>query len=208
MNLPAPFAYPPVPHERKHGPSGYQNYQDYKPWLRDDFTFRCVYCLEREMWYPDRAASFSVDHVVPQSIDASRVCDYSNLVYACTRCNSARQDAGILDPTATALGGHLQVAEDGAIRALTVEGQDLIDLLHLDRPPAVEVRRYHLQLLALKSACPEDQRVDALFVQAFRYPDELPDLTALRPPGGNARDKSEKDCYHALRVQGKLAHVY
>jgi hypothetical protein len=43
-----PFAYADAPHVRKHGPSGYVRYQSYKDWLRDEFAFRCVYCLERE----------------------------------------------------------------------------------------------------------------------------------------------------------------
>jgi hypothetical protein len=63
-----PFAYPFDPHQRRHGPAGYANYEEYKPWLRDEFTFRCVYCLERELWYPDRADSFSVDHVESQKV--------------------------------------------------------------------------------------------------------------------------------------------
>src|SRR6478672_6755586 len=79
----------PTGYQRKHGPRGYQSYSDYKPWLRDEFVFRCVYCLEREQWYPNRADAFSVDHIVPQSKSTTRICDYSNLVYACLRCNSA-----------------------------------------------------------------------------------------------------------------------
>jgi len=71
MTRPLPFAYPTVPHQRRRGPSGYKNYQDFKPWLRDEFTFRCVYCLEREMWYPSRAAAFSVEHIEPRSADDS-----------------------------------------------------------------------------------------------------------------------------------------
>ncbi len=63
MTWPTPFAYPAEPHQRKHAPAGYKDYRACKPWLRDEFTFRCVYCLERELWYPDRAASFSADHV-------------------------------------------------------------------------------------------------------------------------------------------------
>jgi hypothetical protein len=65
MTVSAPFAYPVTAHERRHSPAGYVDYQNYKPWLRDEFTFRCVYCLERERWYPSGAAAFSVDHVVP-----------------------------------------------------------------------------------------------------------------------------------------------
>ncbi|MCI0460791.1 MAG: HNH endonuclease [Gemmataceae bacterium] len=109
MNWPTPFAYPSEPHQRKHGPEGYKHYEEYKPWLRDDFTFRCVYCLERELWYPDRAASFSVDHVEPQTEAPHRVCDYTNLVYACTRCNSFKRQVRVIDPTVVALGKHLRV---------------------------------------------------------------------------------------------------
>jgi hypothetical protein len=85
MTLPAPFAYPSTKHQRRHGPAGYDPYRGYKPWLRDEFTFRCVYCLEREMWYPNRAASFSVEHIAPKSEDPSLICVYTNLAYACTR---------------------------------------------------------------------------------------------------------------------------
>jgi hypothetical protein len=55
------FRYPMSAHERRHGPRGYQDYRSYKPWLRDEFEFRCVYCLCRERWFPDGDANFSVD---------------------------------------------------------------------------------------------------------------------------------------------------
>lgn len=45
-----PFNYPDAPHRRRHGPRGYADYASYRPWLRDEFTFRCVYCLLREQW--------------------------------------------------------------------------------------------------------------------------------------------------------------
>ena len=44
------FRYPAVPHARRHGPRGYADAESYRPWLRDEFTFRCVYCLFREQW--------------------------------------------------------------------------------------------------------------------------------------------------------------
>ena len=34
--------YPTNGHERLHGPSGYVDYKSFKPWLRDEFRFRCV----------------------------------------------------------------------------------------------------------------------------------------------------------------------
>jgi hypothetical protein len=47
------FDYPVGTHVRRHGPQGYLDYKHYKPWLRDEFSFRCVYCLCRETWFPD-----------------------------------------------------------------------------------------------------------------------------------------------------------
>jgi 5-methylcytosine-specific restriction endonuclease McrA len=133
MNLPLPFAYPTTPHLRRHGPRGYKDYGDYKPFLRDDFTFRCVYCLERELWYPSRDSSFSADHFVPKIIDPSRESDYENLVYACVRCNSFKQTKIILlNPTEIAFSAHFRVKEDGHIEGLSPEARDTIDFLHLD----------------------------------------------------------------------------
>jgi hypothetical protein len=56
-----PFTYPAVPHIRRHGPQGYAHYSSYRPWLRDEFRFRCVYRLLREQW--GRVAGiFDLDH--------------------------------------------------------------------------------------------------------------------------------------------------
>ncbi len=208
MTLPFSFVYSTQPHLRKHHPAGYTNYEEYKPWLRDEFTFRCVYCLERENWYPDRAASFSTDHIVPRNEDPSRICDYENLVYACTRCNSLKRQVLLLDPTASALNGHLLVAEDGGIRALSREGELLIRLLHLNEDPALGVRRYHLAILSLKQEFPDNLKVHQLFLHSFAYPDDLPDLAALRPPGGNSLKKNIATCYYARRQKSELEETY
>jgi hypothetical protein len=37
------FEYPLMPHVRRHGPAGYDDYASYRDWLRDEFTFRCVF---------------------------------------------------------------------------------------------------------------------------------------------------------------------
>jgi hypothetical protein len=207
--LPEPFAYPQEPHRRRHGPAGYEDYGHYKPWLRDEFTFRCAYCLERETWYPSRAASFSADHFIPVVLDPDREWDYGNLVYACTRCNSAKSALiPLLDPTVSAFGAHVQVAADGAIAALTPQGQQLIDLFHLDKPPAREVREEYLLLLRAKKEHPDNPTIHALFLRKFGYPTDLPDLRKLRPPGGNAKKSSEDTCCQARRERGELPEYY
>lgn len=48
-----PFEYPSAPLVRRHGPVGYLDYSSFRPWLRDEFGFRCVYCLRREQWEPN-----------------------------------------------------------------------------------------------------------------------------------------------------------
>lgn len=60
MNL--PFDYPATSRARRHGPSGYLLYASYRDWLRDEFEFRCVYCLLREKWV---SCGFHLDHFHP-----------------------------------------------------------------------------------------------------------------------------------------------
>lgn len=202
------FAYNPC-HVRRHAPSGYVRYESYKQWLRDEFVFRCVYCLERERWYPDRSDSFSVDHTLARSQDKAGLLttDYSNLVYACTRCNSAKRQVGLLDPTKSAFCEHLRVSSDGRIIGITPDGNDLIDVLHLNDDPALTTRRRYLRYLALKQRHPEDRDVHDLYLDAFGYPEDLPDLTRANPPA-NALAENEASCHHARCVRSELGDVY
>ena len=55
------FRYPAQPLARRHGPCGYADYQSFRPWLRDEFSFRCVYCLIREQW-GRVTGEFDLDH--------------------------------------------------------------------------------------------------------------------------------------------------
>jgi hypothetical protein len=208
MNAPDPFTYPPEPNARKHAPAGYANCPEYKPWSRYEFTFRCVYCLQREMWSRERHAAFSVDHVVPQVEDSTLVCEYSNLVYACLRCNSLKQDVRVLDPTREGMGRHLRVEPDGTVVGLTDDGRFLIELLHLNAGSVVSERRRILRLLKLRQRYPEDRDLKADFLAAFRYPEDSPDLRPLKPPGGNRLDANKLQCFHARRERGDLPALY
>jgi len=84
------FEYPTSPHARRHGPAGYKDYSSYRDWLRDEFTFRCVYCLHRELWN-SRGGTFHVEHFMPASVDPDGECEYPNLLYACATCNETKQ---------------------------------------------------------------------------------------------------------------------
>ena len=65
------FEYPEPRSERVHGPEGYASYESFRPWLRDEFTFPCVYCLKRETW-GQVTGEFELDHFEPQSIAPDR----------------------------------------------------------------------------------------------------------------------------------------
>jgi hypothetical protein len=209
MDIPRPFVFPSATPERKHGPAGYADYREYKDWLRDEFVFRCVYCLEREAWHPHRGAAFAVEHILPQSTRPDLICEYDNLAYACLRCNSLKQDAETLDPSRVALGEHVSVQSDGAIVALTDEGREFVALFRLDLPPATDVRKAKLWILSLKSRYPGDPEVEQLFRSEFGYPADLPDLRPpAKRPQSNSRPDGVKSCHFVRRLDGKLADVY
>ena len=130
--IPDPFTYPPEAHQRRHGPAGWQNYRRYRPWLRDEFSFRCVFCLVRELWSDPRRAN-PVDHFIPRALRPDLTNDYDNLLYVCPGCNSIKSDSLVPDPCQIPFGECLRVQPDGSIQALDPagRGQMLIDELLL-----------------------------------------------------------------------------
>jgi hypothetical protein len=134
-------------------------------------------------------------------------CNYENLVYACNRCNAAKRQEMILDPCSHSFAEHLRVDEDGQIEGRTLQGRDLVDILGLDLEGARRVRVMYLRLLALQRKYPDDPEVKALCQQAFGFPQDLPDLIKLRPPG-NLRSWGTERCYHRQRELGKLPPTY
>jgi hypothetical protein len=204
-----PFIFATEPHVRKHGPGGYDRYQTYKDWLRDEFNFRCVYCLERERWYPNGQASFGVDHVRPKGNAeyAHLICHYPNLVYACNRCNSAKQDRILIDPCNVAFADHLQIDEEGEIVGLTVEGRRLINILGLDLLGPTNSRKDKLKILALFRRFPNDREVRSLYLHAFGFPNDLPNLSTRRR-ATNTNPEGVLQSYHHQRKSGSLPQVY
>lgn len=67
-----PYVYPAEPHQRRHGPAGYASYEEYRPWLEDEFCFRCVYCLKRMVWAPTDV--WTIDHLVARDEASERPC--------------------------------------------------------------------------------------------------------------------------------------
>ena len=196
-----PFAYPKTPHVRRHGPYGYKEYESYRDWLRDEFSFRCVFCLSREQWGLVRGM-WDIDHFAPQHNHPQRKLDYENLLYACHTCNSTKSDQIVPDPCEIAFGECIEVHEDGTISALNENGERLIDRLRLDNEDYTRARR--LIITTLRSLARHDKQTYVLWM---RYPKDSPDLSRLKPPGNSKPEGISDSCY-ARRMRGELPEIY
>lgn len=203
--VPEPYAYPSTPHTRRHGPAGWSDYQRYRPWLRDEFTFRCVYCLEREVWR-DMRVGMHIDHFQPQKLRPDLASDYTNLLYLCQACNGLKRAWILPDPSALALGKCLRVLKDGRIEAIdnSQEGKLLIEKLALDQPPATNRRR--MIIGTILSFAEHDW---SMFVEWMQYPDDLPDLRDVRnTPPSNSKLEGLAQSFQERKRRGELPEVY
>lgn len=197
-----PFVYPQQPHQRRHGPCGYAGYESYREWLRDEFSFRCVYCLSREQWVLAKGA-FAIDHFVPISLNPGQLTDYDNLLYVCVACNLTRGNQLIPSPLEHLLDSTVQVRADGRMAAQTVPAKEIVDALHLNDPEYVFRRRQMISLLSELAVVRPD--LHALWLG---HPDNLLDLSRLRPPGGNTRPDGIEQSHFARRKRGELPATY
>jgi hypothetical protein len=198
----AAFTYPARPHARRHGPRGYAGYESYRPWLRDEFTFRCVYCLVREQWGLVRG-TFDIDHFLPVATHPRGERTYDNLLYCCATCNAAKGKRRLPDPCRTLLAAAAEVKEDGTIVGPTAEARRLIRVLGLDDPEYTEFRLLWLGIAALA-----ERHDPVLYRTLMGFPADLPDLARLRPPGGNARPQGMQESYFTQRARGSLPETY
>jgi hypothetical protein len=159
------------------------------------------------VWFPDGDSSFSVEHIQPTSLAPHGLTDYDTLVYACCQCNSARGAVLLpLDPRA-GMRQHLAVSADGTIRGLTPAGEDFIRICRLDRPNLVAFRRLMLDVLRLLGR-KRDRDAAELRRRYLGYPANLPDLSTLRPPGGNSRPEGIERSASARRERGEMPEIY
>jgi hypothetical protein len=201
------FVYPPSPPPRRHGPRGYAEYQFYKPWLRDEYAFCCLYCLWRERWQADGHGGFGGEHVQPQGAEPSLRLDYENLVYSCNMCNSTRREVPLpFNPASEPPGRHLRIAADGTAQGITHEGAELIELCRLNRPLLVAARRRMINLIALLRTVDSPEAIEALR-DLMALPSDLPDLAVLHPPGGNARPNGIADSFLERQRRGEIGDL-
>ena len=196
------FTYPDLPHRRRHGPQGYATYDSYRPWLRDEFDFRCVFCLIREQW-GRVSGEFDLDHYIPVSLHPDGATDYDNLLYACSVCNAAKGSHLIPDPNAVLTAREIVVHDDGTVEGINEDADRIIRVLDLNDVEYCRWRRTWLRIIALA-----EQYDRPLYNQLLGFPDDLPDLARLHPPGGNRRPEGIRGSSLAKRERGELPPTY
>jgi len=195
------YSYPATRHRRRHGPAGYHDVESFRPWLRDEFSFRCVYCLEREAW-SNLMTAFAIDHFVPVSTHPASSLDYENLLYACRACNAVKGQLRVPDPLKVMLSETVVVHGDGHIEGRSDEARLLIDMMQLDRPAYVARRQLVQYMLQLA------ETHDPIFYRGLLgFPVELPDLSRLRPPF-NSKPNGIAKSFHAQRKGGNLPATF
>jgi hypothetical protein len=104
---------------------------------------------------------------------------------------------------AVLIAGNVRVSEDGQIHTGSPQAACLVELLALNSEDAMEFRMTWIGIIALAAT------VDtALYRRPMGFPSDLPDLTRLRPPGGNRRPEGLIASYHARRQRGDLPETY
>ena len=200
-NLPAPFAYPSKPHVRRHGPQGYSRYRQYRNWLRDEFAFRCIYCLRRETWLT-MSRDYQIDHFLPKSEHPDVERDYDNLVYACSECNGTKAAKYLPSPESVAYGDCMRVDENGEIHALNERGITIIEALHLDAHEYTRLRRIIIVTVA------EARLGSETLKWCLCYPDELPNLSAEKKPKNNNRLGGISESHYERKERSELPEYY
>jgi hypothetical protein len=195
------FDYPEPQGQRRHGPANYAAYESYRPWLRDEFDFRCVYCLKRETW-GQVTFEFELDHFEPQALNPQLRLDYLNLVYSCRRCNAVKRDQTVADPFRLLRATLVTTLPDGSLRPHDRDTQRLIRQLDLNSPRLKSWRVMWMRIVALAK-----DRDTGLYFQLVGFPDDLPKLSKLRPPQ-NTRKEGLEHCGFARRQRGTLPAEY
>ncbi len=212
-SIPFPFrssSRPLASAERRHGPFGYTIYTSFKPWLRDEHDYRCVYCLTREAWNLSSNGNtngFGVDHMRSRCDAPIDKVNYNNLCYCCNNCNSLKGARSLpqrlIDEP---LGEHVRISEDGTVLALTEQGEWLRDCLLLASEESTKQRKLILELHK-KARYDLDNAIDSMIPMLFEYPSNLDDLSSLNPPQ-NSRPRGLDESAWARRQRAELPRFY
>ncbi len=95
------------------------------------------------------------------------------------------------------------VHPDGSLTASGREARRIVERLGLNRPSYRRFRRLWIGVVAMaRQADPQ------LLDQILGFPESLPDLSSLRPPGGNLTPEGIEQSHFRRRQRGELPEIY
>ncbi len=140
---------------RREVPPAFTNYANYRPYLERVFLNRCCYCGMREALGHSNA--FHIEHFKPKTKFPELINVYSNLYYACFRCNRFKSSywpnevelasgKRFWDPCEDLSCDHFSCTpDDGKIHAKTACGTFTITKVRLDRPFLNKIRSKRIE---------------------------------------------------------------
>ncbi len=137
---------------------------------------------------------------------ASHPCDrlsYDILVYGCSACNVGKGKQLVPDPLTALVCADVWVNEDGTIEGHTWQARRLIRVLGLDDREYTEFRLLWLEIVGL--AAREDLE---LHRKLMGFPNDLPNVARLHPPGGNSRPEGIEQSYFVQKQKAVLPETY
>ncbi len=197
MKILPPELTPPtecISHSHEPNPAeGKQGYQAYLPCLRWDFGFTCAFCLLHETDLSPKVGAaktgqMSIEHHTPKSTEPSKKNRYSNCLYACTRCNTARATRPtvnatgkrLLNPAKVAWSEHFSLNEKSEIhpRKRNADARYTHDVYDLNEPKKVARRRHRKEFYndRLPLFSETSKKIRRLFDKAVKYQDRDPEL--------------------------------
>jgi HNH endonuclease len=143
----SPFLYPKAKHRRRLHPPIYVRYQSYKQHVRPEFEQKCIYCRRPDSFHPNDSDAFAVEHYLPKEHFPDLKCKYSNLYYACSKCNSYKgeyypqrpEDPFFPNPCDHVMIEHVRF-EQGVVETISDHGGFMVEALHLNAKELADYR--------------------------------------------------------------------
>jgi hypothetical protein len=146
----------PIFSHREPAPLSTNDYRRFRPYIREDFSTCCAYCLLTELLGSGKE-NFELDHFKPRSRFPELVSEYKNIYYACHVCNNIKRDSWPLneladqgyryfDPCYDDFSAHFEES-DGRWEPTTRVGEYSVERLRLNRDHLIQVRRLLIQRL-------------------------------------------------------------
>ena len=107
------------------------------------------------------------------------------------------------NPEHVLLAGDVTVHDDGRIEGRTRAARQLIRVLGLDDPVYNEFRQQWRCMIGLAK-----EHDPVIYGKLMGYPQDLPDLSSLRPPLGNTRPEGVGKCFFVRKQAGTLPQTY